>query len=579
VAYAFNAINNMLDQQQSQKQNIFGQSGSDANSQQGQVGAQPAVKTSTEGEMGNSSTSSGSTPQGGGVKADIDLGGTQATRAAYKANVGKTDQPKVLNDIDSQIKSNQDRLQQEANSYTANNQNTIKQSNAYTDQDFDNAANNDVAASNKIKSIYNKASQPVSAFDATDTNVKDADLLNTSEGLRSMVSRGQDENYTRGMGAFDLGVLQKTPGFSNLIRGLQGKASDLRKQEADTEAARTADLQKFADDNLAAARTGIETGVTNRANAINLANAQEAAQANARLAQLRQSGLPADEKAYLDSLSNSVKAKLMAVDPQAAALMDPTKLNVHDYMNIHGDYDAGGSDFVSQDEATHFNNLMSLIGNNQALTASLPVGPDFTFNQTAGAQALLDNTLKARQEQKTTTQTQIDQMLKAAQAAADAEDARRGKLTDAQAAKAAATKALSGNKDLLNLISSSNPGATSLTGVNLDPRLDPNTYFTRDKRDLGAKDVLTKTQADQLNKLNAILGVPKETYTAGGYNLATPGYGTFAQDKYFADLKALLAKDAQAKAAQSAQEMANSPDNWMNAPVVDENGVAYYPNR
>lgn len=432
MAYAFSALNNVIGQQANQN-NIFNQNNTANPNQNGQQTTQ------------SSSTNMNSAPpQQPSAPAPVSaqtIGGDQssATRAAFKANTGKTDQPKALGDIDSQIQNNQQRLQDEANNYTQNQQSKIQQATSYTDGDLDAAAGNDLNAANKIKDLYNSQSAPVERFGATDINIKDADLLGTNEGLKSLVSRGQDENYTGGMASFDLGVLQKDPRFSSLIQGLSGKASALGQQERDLEDQKTNDLQTLADNSYTQAKAGILSGVNTRTNAINQANAQEAAAANQRLVELRQNGNPEAEKAFLNSLSDNVKAKLMAADPKAAALMNTSNINARDYLKVRGDYNA--NDFVSGDEASRFNNLMSLIGSGGTLAASNPLDPELSFDQSGVEQKLLTDTLAARDVQRTAEQKKADQLAQAAKVKADAiakKEAETRAAYEAYQAKAAA---------------------------------------------------------------------------------------------------------------------------------------------
>lgn len=555
MAYAFNAIDDLVNGQQQNQNNIFAP-GQDPATQNQVAQTNPDVKTSTEGEIGgggsgvssssgSASQSSQSTQQGTGT----DTSQVQANKAAFKANVGKTEQPKVFQDIGGQLAANQKQLQDEANSYTTTQK--AKQNYAVGNDDLEKAIGGDQDKWSSVRGLMNQTTiNPVDEFKPSDIDVKDANNLNTNAGLKSLISRGQDPNFTSGMAAFDLASLRKTPGFTNQVAGLQGQSTALQKQLSDLTTSEPKDIQDYGTQQLAAAQAAARGYLGNQSDLMDQQNAKEAQAANAHLQELKKSGDPALSKAFLDSLTQDVKGRVAQLDPQAADLVDAGSIDPLKYQQVHGDYTA--NDFISPDEAKRFNSIMGLLGSGRAYTASGALGDDVTYDRDAASNALMASTLKARDTQKTQAQSDIDKLLAQAQAQADADDARRAGLNVDTTARSLAAKALQGDdaKDINDMLGASN----SLTGVGQLPQgFDPTKYYTPDKSDLGAQDVLTKDQADQLNKYAKLLG-SQTVYKAGANT--TPSSGTLDKNRMFQDLRAMLSAQAAQKQLAAAQAAA-----------------------
>ncbi len=441
MAYAFDAVNKLVNNGQDQT-NIFGSPQGTPVSQD-QTAPSGDVKTSTEGD----STPSGGGSSSGGNQApinasNVDLSGDQSTRDAYKANAGKTSQPKVFNDIQSQIQANQEKLQKESDDYLAKGQQAQAQSNAYTDQDIEKGISGDQASADKLRTELNRTSAPVDAFQGPDTYVPDTSLLTSKAGLQSLVSRGQDENYTPGMAAFDLGALQKAPNFQSLLSGIQGKASELGKRQAELQGSQTAALQSYADKSLQDAQAGLKSSLSSRSDAINAANNKEAADANAHLADIRAHGSPTDAAAFLASLTPAVKATLQQSNPSAVSYLKPQGIDPLAYQTVRDDYNA--KDFVSPEEAQRFNAIMGLMGGSDMLQASGDVGPAVSYDRTrAGNDLVTGATGEAKKAQIAADKVKADADAKA-KAVADAYARIHGK--QAQMAGLSATALANGTQ-------------------------------------------------------------------------------------------------------------------------------------
>ncbi len=284
MAYAYNSIDELLNNQEQQKQNIFGSS-QGGNAPQGQDGG---VKTSTEGDVGSGGGGS-STPQGqnnnSNTVTDEQSQTTEAGKAAVKANTGKTAQPKVFNDIQSQIEANNQKLQDQANSYVSTQK--TKQNYAIDNSNIDKAISGDSDQNSKVRSLLNRQTiDNVEAFDPGDVSVKDSSLVNTNAGLQQLVSRGQGPQYTQGMGAFDLQTLRRTPEFENIISMIRGNEANLEKTARDYTAAKPKEVADYGTANLANAQKASREFLGNMSHDLQGANEDEARVYNDALAAL-----------------------------------------------------------------------------------------------------------------------------------------------------------------------------------------------------------------------------------------------------------------------------------------------------
>ncbi len=551
MAYAYQAVDDLLNQQN--KQNIFGQSspsqGSDPNNQ---MQSQDAVKTTTEGEMGASGNSGNSTPMAGqSAVQETQTNNTKANQAAVKANAGKTQQPKVFDDLQSQISSNNQKLQDDANSYVTKQQ--ANQNYGIDQSGLESAIKGDTTQNNNVRSLLNRQTiNSVDAFDPGDVSVQDTRYLNNDSGLKNLVSRGQGPQYTSGMGAFDLQTLHKSPGFDNLVNLIRGQEGNLEKNSADLVTSKPKEITDYGTANLANSQTSARDYLNQQSDAVNQAeNARLQAQ-NAQLAQYRQQGVdPTVQNQALQQARDAVTGNLTQLNNRAVPLLNSVNVDPRQYLNVRGDYNL--NDVVTNDEADRFNSIMSLLGKSDVKAGAQNVAPAYSYDQTALQNALQSGALNARNSLDQQSQSQVNALIQAAQQRADADDQRRAQLNLAPVYDTSRKAAL-GTMD---------PALQALYNAQYSPNIAKNSpdiakYLTKDTRDLGASDVYTQDEADRLNNLYQDLGM--QTRAQAGTGINQSGYN-YDKDSYQnALLTYLKATDAAITPAQRAAAAAMKPE-------------------
>lgn len=543
MAYAYSAIDDLLSNQQPAKQDIFAapQPGDQGMVQTQPTGGPEPVKTSTEGEGASggavTNPAAGSTSSSAGPVSDT----SKSDRAAAMANVGKTSAPAALTGIGNQLTARAQGLQDEANSYvTAQKAN---QSYAMQAPDYEKAIAGDKDKFAGITNLLTRQNiNSVDEFKPTNVTVKDSDLLSTDAGLRNLIQRGQKPTYTAGQAQFDLGALKRTPSFQENVRALQTSQADLQKQAADYQAAKQKEVEDYGTQALQAAQTGARDYLGRQSAAIDAANEAEAAAKNKILAQYRTGGAP-DSAAAIAAAKDAVLKRLQQTDPRSTRFVKDAVTDPAAYASVHGDY--GRDDFVSPEEAQRFNSIMQLLGQGDVRSASSALGPDYSYDQDAIQNKLLDQTSKLRSSADTADTAELKKIIAAAQLRADQDDARR-KIDPAKVIASEAAKARAGI------------GNAFLPYFQGDESFDASPYFTQNAADLGASDVYSQKEADRLNWLAQDLG-RNDHYQAGTKQLGQAGY-TFNAPAYQAALTSFISSQIPRIEQQRAAEKALAAD-------------------
>lgn len=401
MAYAFDKVNDLISNRENQ--NIFSNDQSQAQGGQAQPVAtsQPQVKTTTEGELGGASSSSGSSSSGSSNTQGSSTGmasSAQANQAAFRANAGKTQKSKTFDDIGGQLAQNQQNLQAEANKYTQDQTAAANSATAFSGNDIDNAISGDSKAFGKIQRLINPgASTPAPSFvPSKDYNLDDANLLSTDAGLRKLVSRGQDTHYTPGMAAFDLASLRKSEGFDKNVRDLQAQSANLSKAQNDYTNTLPTQAQAYLDQKLKEAAGGISTGLESRYNNLNQQNEAEAKALNDRLAAMRKGGVTGDQlAAFRKSVGDVARKQVEGASPDLINYLDPSA-DLSPFVTYRDNVTA--QDMIDAQEASKFNAIMSLLGRGLTYQAADPLGDLATLDTQGAANELVRNATTAKTE-------------------------------------------------------------------------------------------------------------------------------------------------------------------------------------
>lgn len=381
MAYVFNKIDEALNGGAPTSQsNIFNAGSVSPDPTSGPTGSGSAVKTSTDTDLnGTIGSSSGSAMAGGGLPKESfnqNVGAALAKNQAnfsslpaqYQTSVGKINQG----------------LQDEANSYTTNQDTKTKADYSLGADTIQKAMSGDAGAGTQVTGLLTKAKPQVDEFKSSvDTNIKDLSSLNSSAGLSNLLSRNAQSNYSGGMAGLDSMLLGQNKGFIQARQGLNNTQNDIRARAADT-APITQKAQALAETNYKDGTGFVRDMLTTRQKEI-----QDKAIADQKAHNERIKGLSSNNKDYVKQqqeqairdLLKSAQGQGFADDINAAAYSlqnrDP---------NFASQYYRAGSEvkdpsqFYNADNAQGFNLIESLLGESDNIAAGGPLGPDQSYD-------------------------------------------------------------------------------------------------------------------------------------------------------------------------------------------------------
>ncbi len=357
MAYAFSRLKDSLgnDTGQTQKTNIFSADGTDS-------GMTPAVgmqqqqqqpKTSTEGEI-SSGGGGGGAPTGETIKTDMGAD-AQGTRQSLQKAAGKTQNPALLGRTQNSLTSADQALQNEANSYV----DTAKQkSYAVKDEDIDKYVAGDQPGTAITDLLSKTAADKAEGF-KTKQNLDfyDVDQLQSDPGIKQALRNEGGNEYSAGMGAYDLAALKRTPGFDQIRASLAAQKSALQNKEKDYETSKTTEAQSAYDANLKAAQEAAKTGLGSRAEGIKASTAAAAAKANAD----RKAGLGDFLKGQAQTAAADEAAGIAGVNPSSHLAPYLTSDGI-DASKYYTDHDVSDADMMDANKAAQFNRIMMALG-------------------------------------------------------------------------------------------------------------------------------------------------------------------------------------------------------------------------
>jgi hypothetical protein len=480
TAYAFSRLKDSLGNEQQQKTNIFSADGTDAGLNQnasinGQDQRQP--KTSIEGTLDGRTSGS---QQAEGVK---DTGSQQqGLRQTIQRNVGKTQNPNLLNRAQDSLNAADKAVQDEADSYVA----AAKTKNyGVKDADIDSYVAGKQPGTEITDLLTRQAADKAEGFNSKqDLKFNDVDQLQSDEGIGQALRNEGGNSYTAGMGAFDLAALKRTPGFDQLRASLGQQRTALQAKESGYEKSKTAEAQGAFDANMKSAQEAARAGLDARATGIT--GASDAA------AQAANDSRKAGRADFLKGQTKSALAEQIAsLDPSkrlSPYISDTgTGINASDY---YTDKDVTGADMLDQSGADQLNRIMTALGKGPESNRTAGAGaydPVSGFNKKGFQDAIYEKATGQRAARDTDLDSQITNIL--------------GRKTAEKNSEQTAVD------DSLK---------SEFSDVFGQVNVDPNAYFHNDYD--------TQANIDQLNPLYQELG-QKNTSTSSGF-------GAFDADAY-----------------------------------------------
>ena len=514
MAYAFSNIDKLVGEDDSGKQNIFGQDAMAGNDTMGGGTAPPPgsdmVKTTTEGE--------GSTGGGGEELQRADAPTPADQSQVFKANVGKTAAPPGISRISDKIKSNQDALQSSADAYTQQ----YKDDNVYdtSDETLNKAIGGDRDAYGSVGGLTSgTTTYEAGQFEgADDYYVDEMKYLGNKAGLQKLAGEGQGPRYSQGMGAFDVMLMQRDPNFTNLVNQVRGENRDLEANLDTMPDELEASAQEYGDTSLATAKDTAESWLYNYDYGVKREKQDESNAYNYGLLSLDKETIESDAAA---KAQESVGADI--VQQYGDWAKDPYSKTDLGGASGYVDYDKSDytwQDFLDSGEAEKLNNVSGLLGRGDTYTEALGPRDQYTVDESGLYDYIMTKGELGVQDFYSGQTGSIDQIIADAQAGADADDERRA-----------------------GLVESYDSRLNDIKNEMLIGDTDSGQYFTEDmmagyeprpgeQLDLGAFDVLNQGNVDELNALSQSIGGPAN-YQVGAN--ADYGSDTFLDEKNFRD--------------------------------------------
>lgn len=320
--------------------------------------------SSDEGAVGSSAQSNVS-PQA--PKQPVNQPTAGGKNAIMQRNVSKAKAPADLGKMQSNIQTAREGIKNEANSYIQ------AADDAYEMDDKTIRSNIQSFAKGQQPSdkqqwlqYFQSAPNLVKDIDLkTDTNVKDLDLLRNDAGIRELFRRQQDPEGTLGEAALDTALLRKNADFGIARDATVQDYDNLQNERKTIERESRQKAQDLANVGADAYKGRVRSVALDMADDYDALAAQREAAFDAELAaaeEARRAGIGGQASAAIEAMKAS------------GAYTDPSQFwDISDFLNANDDasqyYTAGktgadtnASQFYTGDEASEWNNIMSLIG-------------------------------------------------------------------------------------------------------------------------------------------------------------------------------------------------------------------------
>jgi hypothetical protein len=397
MAYVFSGINQALAGQsdEEQKQDIFNAEPAVSGDGGGQPLAQGDVKTSTEGELGDSGAAAANAGSSEQEPQQVDVQNAEVVRK----NVGKVKAPKGIDRVKADLDTAEQGVQTEADNYMKSWENKD-----YTldNKVLDQAADGDDKAYETAANRISQNADRVDQFDTkTDYDVEDTDLLRSDAGVQELMRRESDTNYNGGESAFDMMLLRRNKDFNALRDNLVNRQDGLRKTVDGYRTDKTEAAQKAVDTNFGKATDNIKSYLDTAQGSQVAEWKRMVAEEDAARDALRAQGgdkafMQTQAKAAIDALVQEYQA---TGDPQALEqiqYLQDAGVDASQFYGVGRDLDAEKDYAAVVDDkgASKFNRIMALLGRGDSLQAGAGLGERQGFDTSAFREATVGKAQK-----------------------------------------------------------------------------------------------------------------------------------------------------------------------------------------
>lgn len=391
MAYTFNAINNMLGQENDNgKQNIFNQGssgGGDQSSGGGSQGSQAVEKDVGGGALGSQNqTSAQPTQQQAKPK------GNSAQAIMQKAQKSNMDTSKFTQGIQSNIAENQKNLENQASSFVQNQAARARQ--GVDSGTVRAAAGGDADAYGRVETTLRAPNTQAENFQfGGNTRFQDLDNMSTQGGLQQTLSKKGPAMYNQGQAALDSMLISKDKNYQKNLLEAKKQRDALRSRQQELEGgsmqqaaqaqinAQEARAREQALAELAAYRGEIESGVDRRMG--NYFNLLEQAK--------QRSG------GELSAMEQDLRGEIARENAALGDFVGGANVNEGDFASFNSPFRAR-EEFYTPESAQNYNRILDLLGEGGTRYSGVQdFGSYSNYNREGMKAALLEQARKAKE--------------------------------------------------------------------------------------------------------------------------------------------------------------------------------------
>ena len=490
MAYVFNNIMGQLkDEEQPNQTNIFAEGQGSPDPSQGGEGAnlgQP--KTTTEGDLSGGGGSTANTSEN--MPTDI----KKQDSRALKRNIGKVSTPDFTNRIKGDLSSADQKLQDEANTYT---QGYESAAGTYKVDDgtLDKAVGGDIDSQATVQSRLLAEKRDYDDFKPqTKTDFEDVTNLSSSQGLNALLGKEARGKLSGREIEFDRSVLERSPEFMKIREALRGQQSQLSEKASGLKESKTTEGQAAIDKAISDAKTFSQTGLQTRDTQLRDMNQAEADAINLERKALKEQGVPQEAIEKILGIKGQLAAEFddtMRLD----GLINDSNVDASKFLNFSND--VGMNDMVDDSEAMKFNNIMMLLGNGgQSVVAGKGAGNAYSLDEKGIRDYITGDAQNRRVGLDTSLGSERDQIMALINDRIGSENTSRQAAYDDQKAR------------IIQQIKDNNKGMDF-------SKLDLEQFFKGPGDALNFDSLINEQEAARLNQINKDLGQQGPAYKAG----------------------------------------------------------------
>lgn len=294
-------------------------------------------------------------------------------RAIMQRNEGKSQAPADLQKMNDSISGAKQSLQNEANSYVDRADDNYEMSDDQIKANVQGYAKGGMSPDKAAwLNYFNSAPEMAQPFkQETNTKVEDVDLLKNDSGIRELYRRGQDAEGTMGEAALDTALLRKNQDFNVKRDETVRSYRDLKEGEKEINSKARDEAQKRVNESAESYKNRVgktAEGMLPGYDTSALERERQFDEALSKAEEDRRKALYDDAQAYLNRMADSgayddYTAKALRQAMGEGMLFNPNAIDpMQFYRAGKTANDTRADQFYTDQEASEWNNIMSLLG-------------------------------------------------------------------------------------------------------------------------------------------------------------------------------------------------------------------------